>query len=68
MQDNSSTLAPVLAEYLTREQAAQLINMSPAWLRKQERLKAGPVRVRTGKCVRYTRTALHAFMSARVEV
>ena len=50
------------AEYLSRQQAAQLINMSMGWLRKQERLGVGPERIRAGKCIRYTREALNEFM------
>lgn len=67
MQSNS-TAAPVQVEYLTRPQAAQLINMSTAWLRKQERLGNGPERIRAGKCVRYTPDALRAFMQERTEL
>ena len=65
MQQNNPTAVQV--EYLTREQAAQLINMSVAWIRKQERLGRGCERVRAGKCVRYNRSALHRWMQQRAE-
>jgi hypothetical protein len=67
MQDNRSTLAPVQPEYLTRKQGAQILNISEAWLRKQDRLNKGPERVRFGKCVRYERHALLAFARALTE-
>ena len=66
MQSNS-TVAPVQTEYLTRQQASTLIGMSVAWIRKMERLGNGPERIRAGKCVRYTRDSLRAFMQARAE-
>lgn len=57
--------AAVQSDYLDRPQAAAHINMSVAWLRKQERLRKGPARIQCGKCVRYTRSALDEFMRAR---
>jgi len=63
--EQHDTATPVQSEYLDREQAGIFINMSPAFIRKMERLGAGPERIRVGKCVRYTRQSLRAFMEAR---
>lgn len=57
--------AVVQAEFLSRRQAAEFLNISQAWIRKAERAGAGPERVRFGKCVRYSRAALEAFAAAR---
>jgi predicted DNA-binding transcriptional regulator AlpA len=66
MQD-STTHAEVSAGFLNRKQAAQFLNISEAWIRKQERLGRGPARVRLGKCVRYSREALAAFARAHTD-
>ena len=63
---NSITPATMQAEFLSRKQASQLLNISEAWIRKMERAGTGPERVRFGKCVRYNRTALLAFAQARL--
>jgi hypothetical protein len=65
VQNNQT--AAIQSEWLTRQQAAQFINMSVAWIRKQERAGHGCERVRAGKCVRYTRDALHRWMQQRAE-
>ena len=53
---NSITPASVEAEFLSRKQAGQFLNISEAWIRKMERAGTGPERIRFGKCVRYSRT------------
>lgn len=63
---NSITAATVQAEFLSRKQASQLLNISEAWIRKMERAGTGPERIRFGKCVRYSRSALVAFAQARL--
>lgn len=63
---NSIAPATVQAEFLSRKQASQFLNISEAWIRKMERAGAGPERVRLGKCVRYTRDALNSFARSRV--
>jgi predicted DNA-binding transcriptional regulator AlpA len=63
---NSINAASVEAEFLSRKQAGQFLNISEAWIRKMERAGTGPERIRFGKCVRYSRTALVAFAQARL--
>ena len=63
---HSITPATVRAEFLSRKEASQLLNISEAWIRKMERAGTGPERVRFGKCVPYSRTALLAFAQARL--
>ncbi len=45
---NSITAAPVEAEFFSRKQASQFLNISEAWIRKMERAGSGPERIRLG--------------------
>ena len=63
---NSISAATVPAEFFSRKQASQFLNISEAWIRKMERAGTGPDRIRFGKCVRYSRSALIAFAQARL--
>jgi hypothetical protein len=54
-------------EFLRIHEAAQFINMSPAFLRKEARLKRGPERVRCGKCLLYDINSLRRYMTERTE-
>lgn len=62
---NSITAATSQAEFFSRKQASQFLNISEAWICKIERAGTGPERIRFGMCVRYSRTALVAFAEAR---
>jgi len=66
MPNSIAPTATVAAEFLTRKQASQFLNISEAWLRKMERAGKGVERVRFGKCVRYKRASLLDFAQARL--
>lgn len=48
--------------YLTREEAAQYLNLPPRWLANNAR--SGPRYIKVGGLVRYSVEALDTFMSA----
>lgn len=57
----------VAPDYVRIREAAQLINMSPAYLRKVARLGIGPERVRCGKVLLYPVTGLRCWMAQHTE-
>lgn len=57
----------VPTEYLRLPEAAQYIRMSTQFLRKVHRAKQGPDRLRVGKCLLFTKTALDTWLLARAE-
>lgn len=60
----SSGVGTPVAEgvYLTRDEAAQYLNIPPSWLANNAR--RGPRYIKVGGLVRYSVTALDAYMSA----
>jgi hypothetical protein len=54
---------PMPKRYLTIGEAAQMIHMSPQWLRKAARQSDGPPRIQAGKCIRYDTAQLMAWFS-----
>jgi len=64
---NSAIVTPLPAEFLRIQVAAKFIGMSPAFLRKEARLKRGPERVRCGKCLLYHIDSLREYMASRTE-
>lgn len=62
-----STTTTVTPEYLRLPQAARLISMSPAFLRKCIRLGNGPSVIRLGKSPVVAVSELHRWMASRVE-
>jgi hypothetical protein len=63
----SEQTAGVPTEYLRLPEAAAYIRMSTQFLRKAHRTGRGPDRLRVGKCLLFTKTALDTWLSARAE-
>jgi len=58
-----SSTAPV---YLTTHQAAEIINLSVAWLERMRWAGGGPPYVKLSKAVRYPLDELNAWMRSRI--
>lgn len=67
MMTNDIFPATVQAEFLRIKPASAFIGMSPAFLRKEARLKRGPERIRCGKVLLYPIAGLRRYMSDRTE-
>lgn len=57
-------MQPLPDQLLAEGQAAEYLTVSVSWLQKARRLNIGPDFVRIGRCVRYRRSALDAFVAA----
>lgn len=54
--------------YLTTTEAAELLNVSIAWLERQRWLGTGPCYVKIGRNVRYSESMLWDYVSANLVV
>jgi predicted DNA-binding transcriptional regulator AlpA len=59
---------PVPEQYLRLPEAAAYITMSQQFLRRAHREGRGPNRIRCGRVILFTRSALDAFLAGRAEV
>lgn len=60
-----SEASPVLAGYLTKEQLAQQLGISPRTLARWELLRQGPPRVALGRTVLYRVESVHQWLAAK---